>query len=263
METPCKSGGVGAFVELGEVFGRGGDGLRDCPAGRFRSAPAKKGGMAEPASYSQRHEGPLRRLTSAPPTARNRQLQPTMSVKMSQGNFLHLNKYFRRLNRPLPKMYFSRLGRFFCIQRQRLAARLINQRFCSAEGATQIRLLMSKHYRPWNIDEPMLLLPATVQEFVGKDHLARFVLGLVVDPLDLEESEGVYRSERGQPAFDPEIMTALLLYAYRNGIYSSRRIAKASRERVRLHCHRWARRPGRTISEFRRRHLKALAIASP
>jgi hypothetical protein len=29
---------------------------------------------------------------------------------------------------------------------------------------------MSKRHRPWEIDEPMLL-PATVQEFVDKDHL--------------------------------------------------------------------------------------------
>jgi hypothetical protein len=36
---------------------------------------------------------------------------------------------------------------------------------------------MSKRYRPWKIDEPMLL-PATVEEFVDKDHLARFVLSL-------------------------------------------------------------------------------------
>jgi hypothetical protein len=37
---------------------------------------------------------------------------------------------------------------------------------------------MSKRYRPWKIDEPMLL-SATVQEFVDKNHLARFVLSLV------------------------------------------------------------------------------------
>ena len=34
-------------------------------------------------------------------------------------------------------------------------------------------------------------------------------------------------SERGQPPFDPAMMTALLLYGYCNGVYSSRRIAKA------------------------------------
>jgi len=37
---------------------------------------------------------------------------------------------------------------------------------------------MSKTFRPWKIDEP-LLLPPVVQEFVAKDHLARFVLNLV------------------------------------------------------------------------------------
>ena len=41
-----------------------------------------------------------------------------------------------------------------------------------------------------------------------------------------------YASERGQPPFDPAMMTGLLLYAYCNGVYSSRRIAKAARERV-------------------------------
>ena len=90
---------------------------------------------------------------------------------------------------------------------------------------------MSKRYRPWKIDEPMLL-PATVQEFVDKDHLARFVLNLVVEKIDLEEIERVYRVDRGQPPFNPAMMTALLLYGYCNGVYSSRRIAKACRERV-------------------------------
>ena len=90
---------------------------------------------------------------------------------------------------------------------------------------------MSKRYRPWKIDEPMLL-PARVQEFVDKDHLARFVLYLVVEEIDLEDIERAYRVDRGQPPFDPAMMTALLLYGYCNGVYSSRRIAKACRERV-------------------------------
>ena len=77
-----------------------------------------------------------------------------------------------------------------------------------------------------------MLLPATVQEFVGKEHLARFVLSLVVEHLDLKGIETDYRSERGQPPFDPAMMTALLLYAYCKGVYSSRRIAKAACERV-------------------------------
>ena len=118
---------------------------------------------------------------------------------------------------------------------------------------------MSKRYRPWKIDEPMLL-PARVQEFVDKDHLARFVLSLVVEEIDLEEIERVYRVGRGQPPFDPAMMTALLLYGYCNGVYSSRRIAKACRERVDFMSIVGLDPPDfRTISEFRKRHLNALS----
>ena len=92
-------------------------------------------------------------------------------------------------------------------------------------------LLMSKTFRPWTIDQP-LLLPPSVQDFVGEDHLARFILALVLEHLDLGEIEVAYASERGQPPFDPAMMTALLLYGYCHGVYSSRRIAKATRERV-------------------------------
>ena len=67
---------------------------------------------------------------------------------------------------------------------------------------------MSKTFRPWTIDQP-LLLPPSVQDFVGEDHLARLVLALVLEPLDLGEIEAAYASERGQPPFDPAMMTAL------------------------------------------------------
>jgi Transposase domain (DUF772) len=89
-----------------------------------------------------------------------------------------------------------------------------------------LSLRMSKTFRAWKIDEP-LFLPPTVQDFVAEDHLARFVLSLVRDDLGLAEITGTYGSERGQPPFDPTMMTALLLYSYCCGIYSSRRIAKA------------------------------------
>ena len=118
---------------------------------------------------------------------------------------------------------------------------------------------MSKTFRPWQIAEP-LLFPPCVQDFVGADHLARFVVGLILDHLDLREIERAYGSERGQPPFDPAMMTALLLYAYCNGVYSSRRIAKAARERVDFMSVVGLDPPDfRTVSDFRKRHLKALA----
>src|SRR6267154_6591888 len=117
---------------------------------------------------------------------------------------------------------------------------------------------MSKTFRPWKIDEP-LLLPPTVQDFVGADHLARFVLSLVREAVDLSRITGSYGSERGQPPFDPIMMTALLLYSYCCGIYSSRRIAKGCRERVDFMSIVGLDVPDfRTISDFRKRHLKAL-----
>ena len=117
---------------------------------------------------------------------------------------------------------------------------------------------MSKTFRPWKIDEP-LLLPALVQDFVAEDHLARFVLGLVKDEIDLSAITASYVSDCGQPPFDPVMMTALLLYGYCSGIYSSRRIAKACRERVDFMSIVGLDAPDfRTISDFRKRHLQAL-----
>jgi len=118
---------------------------------------------------------------------------------------------------------------------------------------------MSKTFRAWNIDQP-LFLPPTVQDFVAEDHLARFVLGLVRDELELVGITGTYGSERGQPPFHPVMMVALLLYAYCCGLYSSRRIAKACRERVDFMSMVGLDAPDfRTISDFRKRHLKALS----
>jgi transposase len=118
---------------------------------------------------------------------------------------------------------------------------------------------MSKQFRPWTIDEPMFL-PAKVQDFVGAGHLARFVLNLVTESIDLTKITGTYGSERGQPPFNPVMMTVLLIYAYCCGVHSSRKIAKACLERVDFISIVGLDRPDfRTIAEFRKRHLKALS----
>src|SRR4051794_1608662 len=76
---------------------------------------------------------------------------------------------------------------------------------------------MSKHFRLWKIDQ-VQLLPPSVQDFVPKDHLSRFIVALVRESLDLGEIEGAYASALGQPPFDPRMMTALLLNGYASGI---------------------------------------------
>ena len=118
---------------------------------------------------------------------------------------------------------------------------------------------MSKHFRPWKIDQTQLL-PASVQDYVAKDHLSRFIVALVRESLDLGAIEASYRSGLGQPPFDPGLMTALLLHGYASGIYASRRIAKAAEERADFMMIVAGDAPDfRTISDFRKRHLPALA----
>jgi transposase len=118
---------------------------------------------------------------------------------------------------------------------------------------------MSKHFRPWKIDQTQLL-PPSIGDFVPEDHLARFVVALVRESLDLRAITSSYASALGQPPFDPRMMVALLLHGYASGIYSSRRIAKACRERADFMMIVALDAPDfRTISDFRKRHLQALA----
>jgi transposase len=118
---------------------------------------------------------------------------------------------------------------------------------------------MSKHFRPWKIDQPQLL-PPSVQDYVPEDHLSRFIVALVRESLDLSAITASYTSGLGQPPFDPHLMTALLLHGYASGIYSSRRISKAAEERADFMMIVALDPPDfRTISDFRKRHLTALS----
>ena len=118
---------------------------------------------------------------------------------------------------------------------------------------------MSKDFRAWKIDEAQLL-PPSVQDYVPRDHVSRLIVSLVRESLDLSEITCRYTSGLGQPPFDPRMMTALLLHGYASGLYSSRRIAKAALERADFMMIVAGDPPDfRTISEFRKRHLKALA----
>jgi transposase len=118
---------------------------------------------------------------------------------------------------------------------------------------------MGKTFRAWEPEQRWLLPPA-VQEFVPPGHLAHFVRELVREELDLSAIVGVYDEERGQPPYHPVMMTALLLYAYSQGVYASRRIAQGCEQRLDFMAVTAMGKPDfRTISEFRKRHLEALS----
>lgn len=117
---------------------------------------------------------------------------------------------------------------------------------------------MAKTFREWNVQQQMLL-PPSVLDFVPPGHLAHFVRDTVAEELDLAAIVDTYEEERGYPPYHPVMMTALLLYAYCQRLYSSRRIARACEERVDFMAVTALPRPDfRTIATFRRRHLPAL-----
>ena len=117
---------------------------------------------------------------------------------------------------------------------------------------------MAKTFKSWDVDQPVLH-PPSVQELVPAGHLAHFVRDLVRESLDVSAILKPYIEDRGFPPYDPTMMTALLLYAYSQGIYASRRIAKACEERVDVMAVTARQQPDfRTISDFRKRHLPAL-----
>ena len=115
-----------------------------------------------------------------------------------------------------------------------------------------------KTFREWNVEQRWLF-PPSVLEFVPPGHLAHFLRETVSGELDLTAILATYNEERGYPPYHPVMMTALLLYAYCQGTYSSRRIAKACVERVDFMAVTGMQQPDfRTVSEFRRRHLASL-----
>lgn len=108
-------------------------------------------------------------------------------------------------------------------------------------------------YNPDQIE----LLPPSVREVLGKDHLCFFVRR-VVECLDLSAMEQAY-SEEGQPGYHPALLVSVWLYAYALGITSSRRLEQRIREDLAFRYLAGGAQPDFwTLNEFRRRHPKAL-----
>ena len=118
---------------------------------------------------------------------------------------------------------------------------------------------MGKNYRPYYPDEE-LLLPPSLRDWLPENHLAYFVSD-VVDNLDLSAMDAVYGDEkRGQPPYDPLMMTKVLVYAYCVGVFSSRKIERRLVEDIAFRVLAADNQPNfRTISDFRKIHLQTLA----
>ena len=84
---------------------------------------------------------------------------------------------------------------------------------------------MAKGYIPVNRDQ-QFLFPPDMREWLGKDHFVWWLLD-VVARLDTKELHKLRRrGAQGRTGYDPDMMLALLLYAYTHKVRSSREIER-------------------------------------
>ncbi len=118
---------------------------------------------------------------------------------------------------------------------------------------------MEKTFRPYNPNQEYMF-PRSLSEYVSPGDLSLFIRNLVLEELDLSDVYGGYAECQGAPPFNPAMMTALLLYSYSQGLYSSRRIARACEQRLDFLVITAHEIPDyRTIGKFRKRHEVALS----
>src|SRR6516225_591402 len=99
------------------------------------------------------------------------------------------------------------------------------------------------------------LLPPSVDEWLPERHLARFVVE-VIDGLDLRTLSGSYRGS-GSASYHPTVLLGLLIYGYATGVFSSRKLERATHDSVAFRFITANDHPDHdTIAAFRRRFLK-------
>ena len=103
------------------------------------------------------------------------------------------------------------------------------------------------------------LLPPDMRDWLDPGHLAFFVMD-AVDQFDLSGFESGYRSDgRGGAAYAPKVMVRLLLFAYCEGVRSSRQIERRCVRDVAYRVLAGNRVPDHaTIARFRDRHRQVL-----
>ena len=74
------------------------------------------------------------------------------------------------------------------------------------------------------------LLPPSVDEWLPERHLARFIVE-VIEGLDLRALIGSYRGS-GSASYHPEMLLGLLVYGYATGVFSSRKLERATYDSV-------------------------------
>ena len=101
------------------------------------------------------------------------------------------------------------------------------------------------------------LLPPSVDEWLPEKHLARFVVE-VIDGMDLRAMSGSYRGS-GSASYHPRMLLGILVYGYATGIFSSRKLERATYDSVAFRFIAANDHPDHdTIATFRQRFLKQI-----
>src|ERR1700722_17907403 len=101
------------------------------------------------------------------------------------------------------------------------------------------------------------LLPPSVDEWLPEKHLARFVVEMI-DGFDLRAMVGAYRGS-GSAAHHPRMLFGVLVYGYATGVFSSRKLERATYDSVAFRFIAANDHPDHdTIAAFRRRFLKEI-----
>lgn len=101
------------------------------------------------------------------------------------------------------------------------------------------------------------LLPPSMDDWLPEGHLARFVVE-IVEQLDLTSIKAAYAG-RGSRAHHPEMLLALLFYGYATGVFSSRKLERATYDSVAFRYIAANDHPDHdTIAAFRKRFLPEL-----
>lgn len=74
------------------------------------------------------------------------------------------------------------------------------------------------------------LFPPSIEDFIAKDHPVRIVNN-VIEQINIDSLIQAYRVT-GKPGYHPKMMLKVMVYAYMDNIYSSRKIEKAMRENI-------------------------------
>jgi transposase len=103
------------------------------------------------------------------------------------------------------------------------------------------------------------ILPPCVQDYLPEDHMARFVVD-IVDLLDLRALSSAYAG-KGKSPYHPTMLLALLFYGYATGVFSSRKLEKATYDSMAFKYICANENPDHdTINSFRKRSHKAIEV---